>query len=166
MTYASSCLTSGRQALDEHLHAEVGEVPARVAERVRQQLRQVVVHRVVQADLLLDELVEQLDVPGLVHDLGGGVELGVHVRHRFHDPGGHGQCALLTVQELAEQPGRQVMAQLVPLGLVQLLPLARPVDRHDLVAGFHDPQRIDRLTPVDPLGRVPLLVLAALVQVK
>jgi hypothetical protein len=48
-------------------------------------------------------------VPGLVHGLGGGVELGIHLGHGLHDPGGHGQRALLTVQELAEQPGAKVV---------------------------------------------------------
>ena len=152
------------QALDQDLHAQVGEVPARVGQRVVQQPAQVVVDRVVQVDLLPHEPGEQLDVPGLVHGLGRGVELGVHVGHGLHDPRGHGQRALLTVQELAEQPGRQVMGQLVPLRLGQLLPLGRPVDRVQLAGHAHDVGRIHRQRPVDPLGRVPLLVLAPLVE--
>src|SRR6266487_2439063 len=58
------------------------------------------------------------------------------------------------------------MAHLIPLSLVQLLPLPRPVDRGDLLAGLHDVRLDDRLVPVDPLGGVPLLVLAPLVQVQ
>ena len=70
-----------RQPLDQHLHAEVGHVPAGVVQRVGQQLGQVRVDRVVQPDLLPHEPGVQLDVPRLVHCLGGGIELGVHVRH-------------------------------------------------------------------------------------
>jgi len=70
-----------RQPLDEHLHAQVGHVPAGVAERIGQQLGQVGVDGVVQADLLPHEPRVHLDVPGLVHGLRGGVELGVHVGH-------------------------------------------------------------------------------------
>ena len=124
------------------------------------------VHRVVQADLLPHEPGVQLDVPRLVHGLGGRVELGVHVGHRLHDPRRDRQRALLAVQELAEQPRGQVMTELVPLLLGQHLPLPRPVDRAELLGLLHHVGRVDRDRPVDPLGRVPLLVLAALVQVE
>src|SRR5258706_14700569 len=70
------------------------------------------------------------------------------------------------MQELAEQPGGQVVAQLVPLLLRQLVPLSRSVDRAELLGLIHNVGRVDRDRPVDPLGRVPLLVLAALVQVE
>jgi hypothetical protein len=105
-------------------------------------------------------------MPGLVHGLGGRVELGVHVGHRLHDPGGDRERALLTVQELAEQPRRQVVTEFVALFLVQLVPLAGPVDRAELLGLLHHVRRVHRDRPVDPLGRVPLLVLAALVQVQ
>src|SRR5215472_12267787 len=58
------------------------------------------------------------------------------------------------------------MAQLVAFLLVQDLPLPRAVDRHELVRGLHDVGRVHRQVPLDPLGGVPLLVLAALVQVE
>src|SRR6185312_6468962 len=98
--------------------------------------------------------------------LGGGVELGIHVRHGLDDPCRHGHRALLAVQELAEQPGTQLMPEFVALLLVQDLPLPRAVDRHELVRGLHDVGRVHRQIPFDPLGGVPLLVLAALVQVE
>jgi len=63
-------------------------------------------------------------VPRLVHGLGRRVELGVHVGHGLDDPRGHRQRSLLTVQELAEQPGRQVMAEVGALGFGQDVPLA------------------------------------------
>src|SRR6185312_10686224 len=50
--------------------------------------------------------------------------------------------------------------------LVELLPLGRAVDRAELLGLLHDVRGIDRDRPVDPLGRVPLLVLAALVEVE
>src|SRR6516162_5825810 len=59
-----------------------------------------------------------------------------------------------------------MVSALVPFSLVQLLPLPRSVDRVDLDVGLHDVERVDRLVPVDPLRGVPLLVLAALVQVE
>jgi len=127
---------------------------------------QVLVDRVEQADLLGREPGEDLHVARLVHGLGGGVELRVDVGHRFDDPPGHGQRALLAVQELAEEPGRHVVAELVPFGLVQLLVLARAVDRGQLLGRVHDVRVVNRLVPVDPLGGVPLLVLTPLVQVE
>src|SRR5215475_15073488 len=58
------------------------------------------------------------------------------------------------------------MVELVPLLLVQLLPLRRAVDRVELLGLLHHVAGVDRDAPVDPLGGVPLLVLAALVQVE
>src|SRR6266571_370627 len=58
------------------------------------------------------------------------------------------------------------MAEFLALGLGQPVPLPGPVDRAELVAHLHDVRRIHRELPVDPLGGVPLLVLAALVQVE
>jgi hypothetical protein len=120
----------------------------------------------VQADLVPHEPGEQLHVPGLVHGLGRRVELGVHVGDRLDDPGGHGQRSLLAVQELAEQPRGQVVAELVAFRLGQHLPLPGAVDRGELLGDAHHVGGVDREIPVDPLGGVPLLVLAPLVQVK
>ena len=44
-----------RQALDEHLHAEVGHVPARVAQRVVEQALQVRIDRVDELELLVQQ---------------------------------------------------------------------------------------------------------------
>src|ERR1700689_2465259 len=56
--------------------------------------------------------------------------------------------------------------EIVALGLVQLVPLRRAVDGAELLADLHHVRRIDRNAPVDPLRGVPLLVLAALVQIQ
>ena len=100
------------EPFDEDLHAEVGHVPARVAQGVVQQCGQVLVDRVDQADLLLQEPRERLDVPGLVHGLGGRVELRVQVRDDLDDLGRAHHRPLLAVQELRELPGLGVLAHL------------------------------------------------------
>src|SRR5580704_7001782 len=70
------------------------------------------------------------------------------------------------MQELAEQPGGQVVVELVPLLLVKHVPLPRPVDGVELVGLLHHVGRVDRYRPVDPLRGIPLLVLAALIKIK
>ena len=131
-----------------------------------QQRLQLVVDRVDQADLLLDEPRVQLRVPGLVHGLGGGVELGVQVRDGLHDPGRADHGALLAVQELGELPGRVVPPQFPDVVGAQLVPVLGAVDRHGLVRQAQHVVRVDLQAPVDPLDRVPLLVLALGVQVE
>ena len=59
-----------------------------------------------------------------------------------------------------------MQAELVALGLVQLLPLARTVNRAELLGLLHDVRGVDGYAPVDALGGVPLLVLAALVEIE
>lgn len=100
------------EALDEDLHTEVRHVPAAVGERVAQQRLEVVVDRVQHPDLLVQETAVDLGVPGLVHGLGRRVELGVQVGDGLHNARGADHRALLAVQELAELPGRVVLAQL------------------------------------------------------
>ena len=90
------------QALDHHLHAEVGHVPAAVVDDVVEQHPQVGVDLVLAAELLVEVAGEHLDVAGLVDDLRAGVQLGVVPRHGLDDLGGAQQRALLAVQELAE----------------------------------------------------------------
>src|SRR6266571_849175 len=58
------------------------------------------------------------------------------------------------------------MAEFLALGLGQPVPLPGTVDGAELVAHLHDVSRVHRELPVDPLGGVPLLVLATLVQVE
>ena len=89
-----------RQTLDHDLHAEVGHVPARVGQDVVEQLPQVDVDRELARQLLAQVLGVDLDVARLVHDLGGGVVLGVDPRHRVDDLGRAEQRALLAVHEL------------------------------------------------------------------
>ena len=153
-----------REALDQHLHAEVGHVPAGVAQRVVQQRLQVGVDRVEQPDLLLQEPGVDLGVPGLVHGLGGGVELGVEVGHGLDDPGRADHRALLAVQELGELPGGRVQAQFPDVVRPEPVPERGAVDREGLVRHAEHVVRVDLKVPVDPLDRVPLLVLALLVE--
>ena len=98
-----------RHAFDQHLHAEVGEVPARVAQRVVEQLLQVRIDRVDEVELLVQQARVRLDVARLVDDLRRGVELGVDGRHLLHDLRGADERALLAVQELRELPGLEVV---------------------------------------------------------
>ena len=65
------------------------------------------------------------------------------------------QRTLLAAQELAEQPGGQVVGQLIALRLGQLFPLGRAVDRVEVLRHPHHAGRVDRDRPVDPLGRGP-----------
>ncbi len=92
------------EPLDQHLHAQVRHVPPGVAEGLGEQFLQLVVDRIDQADLLLQEPGVKLHVACLVHYLGRAVELGVEVRDRLDDPRRADQRALLAVQELRELP--------------------------------------------------------------
>src|ERR1017187_6676880 len=58
------------------------------------------------------------------------------------------------------------MAKLITLRLGQDFPLPRPVDRDEVLGLLHHIDRIYRDLPVDPLGGVPLLVRAALVEIE
>ena len=71
-----------RQALDQDLHAEVGDVPAGVGEDVVDERAEVRVHRVAGLELLVEVAAEHLDVAGLVDHLRRRVVLGVDPRAR------------------------------------------------------------------------------------
>ena len=103
-----------RQALDHDLHAQVGHVPPLVGDDVVEQQPQVGVDRVVARQLVVEVLGEDLDVPGLVHDLGGGVVLGVDPRDRLDDLGRAHERALLAVHELRQRPVLALHAELDP----------------------------------------------------
>ena len=159
-----------RQALDHHLHAEVGHVPARVLDDVVEQHPQVGVDLEPAAQLLVDVAVEDLDVAGFVHRLRRGVQLGVVPRHGLDDLGGAQQRALLAVQELRERPAPLVDAELEPL-LVAPLRDDRAVvvvgcearlDRR--LVGGHDLLEVDVGVPRQIGGGVPLADLGLLVQ--
>jgi hypothetical protein len=96
----------GRQGepLDHDLHTEVGHVPPRVLDDVVEKQPQVGVDRIVARQLLVEVLGEHLDVPGLVHDLGRRVVLGVDPRHRLDDLCRADERALLAVEELGQRP--------------------------------------------------------------
>ena len=70
---------------------------------------------------------------GLVHGLGGGVELRVHVGNDLDDLGRAHQRTLLAVQELREVPGRVVLAELSAAGFVGGLPGRAAEQRMELV---------------------------------
>ena len=122
-----------REALDQHLHAEVGHVPAAVGQRGREQRLQMRVDRVDQLDLFLQEAGVRLGVASLVHGLRARVELRVKIRHALDDAGRADHRALLAVQELAELPRDEVLEHLVLVALAELFESRRAVDRAGLL---------------------------------
>ena len=91
------------ETFDEHLHPDQLQLPEiRGEDLVEERLEE----RIDGIDLveLLDVLLEDLDVPAFVDDLGGGVELGVELRNRVHELAAHDERALLAVEELREPP--------------------------------------------------------------
>ena len=104
------------QTLNHDLHAQVRHVPAAVADDVVKQHAQMGVERVVASELGVEVLGEHLHVAGLVHDLGGGVVLGVDPRHGLNDLGRADEGALLAMHELAEAPVLHLHVHLDPLG--------------------------------------------------
>ena len=125
----SARTTASASALDQHLHAEVGDVPARVGQRSLEQASAGRRDRVGELELLVQQPRVRLDVARLVDHLGRGVELGVDVRHLLHDLGGADQRALLAVHELRELPGLEVAAHLRVLGRVMRFQTLRAEDR-------------------------------------
>ena len=91
-----------RQALDDDLHAEVGDVPPLVLEEGRDLVLEERAHRVRLAQLGVQVLGEHLGVAGLVHRLRRRVVLGVDPRHGLDDLGRGHHGALLAVHELAQ----------------------------------------------------------------
>ena len=110
------------EPLGDHLHADGLEEPAVGLEHVVEQLLEPGRDGVDLVELA-DVRREGLDVARLVHRLGGGVELAIHVRDGVHELGRHHERALLAVQEVREQEGRAAARDL-PLGLgVEGLPV-------------------------------------------
>lgn len=93
-----------RQPLDDQLHADELQVPARIGEDLVEQALQRRIHRVHITCLGLQVLVEDLDVAGLVEGLRSRVELGVQRRRAARELRGHQQRALFAVQELRQRP--------------------------------------------------------------
>ena len=75
------------QPLDDHLHAQVDDVPTGVAEYLIYQRPEVVVDGVGGWHLLVQVPGEGFDVPGLVDHLSGPVVLGVNPRNCLDQPG-------------------------------------------------------------------------------
>src|SRR6266516_4000447 len=59
-----------------------------------------------------------------------------------------------------------MMAEFLAIRLGQPFPLPGPVDGAELVTHLHHVRRVHREFPVDPLGGIPLLVLAALIEIE
>src|SRR5947199_115314 len=154
-----------REPLDQHLHAEVGHVPARVAEDVVEQALERRRDRVGEVELLVQEARVGLHMARLVHHLRGGVEFGVDARHLLHDLGGADERPLLAVQELRELPGLEVAPEGGLLLAREPLPHGRAEDRDRLVGQLLRIFRIEVLRPVDAGVGVPLELLALLVEV-
>jgi hypothetical protein len=76
------------------------------------------------------------------------------------DLGGGDQRALLPVHELGERVGLQVAPDVHALLLVEGVPEIGPVDGDGPVRHAHRVVGVDLLGPVEPLRRVPLLLLA------
>ena len=100
------------------------------------------IDRVGPAHLLFQIATEDLDVPGFVHYLGGGVVLGVYPRHRGGNEAGADQGALLTVEELRKRPPLGLDDELVPL-------LVAPLGRRSLRVVLHDVETGDGLAELD-----------------
>jgi len=111
-----------RQPLDEHLHAQVGHVPAAVADHVLEQGLQAGVDGIGEPELLVEEATVGLHVARLVDDLGGRVELAVDVGNCLDDLAGADQRALLAVHELGVAPGCVVTPHVDPVTLAETLP--------------------------------------------
>ena len=111
-----------RQPLDEHLHAQIGEIPARVGYDIVEQRLQILIDRVCELELLVQETRIRLDVPRLVDHLCRRVKLAVHIGHGLHDLRCADERALLTMQELRELPRRGVMHEFAAIAFAHLLP--------------------------------------------
>ena len=133
-------------------------------------IRRCVLTWILAAELLVEVAGEDLDVAGLVDDLGAGVQLGVVPRHGLDDLGGADQRALLAVEELAEAPVAALDAELEPLLVAPLLDRRADVHvgveagaEHRLVLG-DGLLDVDVGVPRQVGGGVPLTGLGLLVQ--
>ena len=119
--------------------------------------------------LLAEVLRIDLHVTRFVHDLRGGVVLGVDPRHLLDDLRGADQRALLAVHELRQDPRLLGGAEVEPLVFGELLERrAGAVERHRrverVVRVAGDLPRVDIDVPVDVGGDVPHRRLRLLVQ--
>jgi len=90
----------------------------------------------------------------------GTMRLNIQLGHGLHDLGGGDQRTLLAVHELRDRRGLQVMTNPPALLLVHPVPQFRAEDVQDAVVEHHRVLGIKIERPVDPIGGVPLLLLA------
>ena len=153
-----------REALDEDLHAEIGHVPAPVGQHRLQERLEPRRDRVGDAELLVQQPRVRLHVARLVHHLRGRIELRVQIGDGLDDPGGGHQRTLLAVHELREGLRLLVVSQVDLLLVRHLVPERRAEDRDQPVVDLLGILRVEVLRPVDAGGRVPLLLLALVVE--
>ena len=122
------------------------------------------VQRVDELDLLVEVAAVDLDVAGLVDDLGRRVELAVDVGDALHDLRGAHQRALLAVHELAEAPRLDVAPELAALAVGHLVPPLRAEERVDLVGHADRVLGVDVERPVEAVAADPLAAGALVVQ--
>ena len=89
-----------REALDQHLHAQIRHVPAAVGEHILEQRFQTRRDRVDQIEFFVQQARIHLDMARLVHRLRRRIKLGLDVGHHMHQLGRHHQRALLAMHEL------------------------------------------------------------------
>ncbi len=152
------------QALDQDLHAQIRHVPAAIADRALEERLQPGGDRVGELELLVEEAGVGLDVARLVHHLGGRVELRVGIGDGLDDLGGGDEGALLTVHELGEGLGLEMVADTRPFLRREALPDGRAIDLDGPVVHHHGVLGIEILGPVEALGGIPLLLLALVVE--
>jgi hypothetical protein len=135
-----------REALDDHLHAQELQLPEVGGEDLVEQRLQ---ERIDRIDLveLLDVALEHLDVPPLVDDLRGSVELRVELGNGVHELAADDQGALFAVEELGQAPGRNADLDFLALFGRELREEVRAHERHLHVE--HRPLGADGTAPVD-----------------
>src|SRR6185312_14337041 len=95
-----------------------------------------------------------------------GVELAVEVGDGLHDLGGGDERALLAMHELRDAGGLLMVTDLAPLLVGEPPPDIGAEDRDHPVVELHRVLGIELLRPVDAQRRVPLLLLALVVELQ
>src|SRR5260221_8821275 len=97
------------EPLDEHLHPETGNVPPRIVEDIVEQLGERRRGRIADADLLVEQPAEDLDVARLVDHLRGAEEASRTPRRLLHDSARGEERSLLSSEKLPQLPPLMVL---------------------------------------------------------